>query len=874
MAVTVTRRLPQIDPRRAPYNARGDGTTDDTAALQAAINAARDGVLLIPDPDVFYKVTDTLLIQPASGSQVRLNMEGMGSYAAIRCAVAGKAVFRTYGLMDSTIHNVKVYLDAHDTVAWDVEADVNRQSTSSVAWDSCYVSAGNYYGCAGWRGNASGGNRDLTSLAWRNTTVLANSPDYGMIAYLNLTQNGLTWTWSECKTYRVHTRYGDKPGFGFLDGAINASAQTITLDECRHLPYAGAVVIDSERITYTSRNATQLLGCTRGAGGTTAASHSDVAFVNEYTTGGALGGAGMTFVGDNNVGTRLDYFVNAPGGYTTMGGRSESGDQVLRTAINGSSSPVHVTMNGLQCHAYSGIDGTLFDLNTGTFLTLVNPQIRGIDEASDWTAAMIDAAGAAASSYGVIAVGGGMIRASDPCYQNLPAAWRVSAPSTVRSSGGELAPVGRFVPERAPSEYDARHYGAVGNGSTDDTAALQALLDLVPEGSTVKLPPGRYRFTSLAFEKTVTISGGSGYVENVGLFGNANYGVGTNETGTVLECTATSGVALDFTGADSRQATVTLRDLAIVGVGNSSRTTVGIATGTALTGTHFHRFDNLHVANFKVGMRIRFGFFVTATALNFVGCAKALHLADDANANRFFGLTAELCGEAGGAVLDLNGVDANVFQGVCIEGSVGKAIHLRNASETNLFGALYLENYGTQNATHALHIESGSDENVFDCGHYGGDATGATIEIAGARNVLRSTKYAVGPITLSGARNVWDDPTLPTGTITTNYPGLVRVHRTARILTSVDSPYTPTLADESLWCNTTDGDITVNLPPAASQIGRKITVLKIVAANNMIVDADGTENIDATTAYTITAAHEGRTLECNGASWRTIGRTS
>jgi len=64
-----------------------------------------------------------------------------------------------------------------------------------------------------------------------------------------------------------------------LNGAINASVTTITLDSTTDFETAGTVTVGSEQITYTGKSATQLTGCTRGANSTTAASHSDGAVV-------------------------------------------------------------------------------------------------------------------------------------------------------------------------------------------------------------------------------------------------------------------------------------------------------------------------------------------------------------------------------------------------------------------------------------------------------------------------------------------------------------------------------------------------------------------------------------------------------------------
>ncbi|NDB61408.1 hypothetical protein EB001_23660, partial [bacterium] len=65
---------------------------------------------------------------------------------------------------------------------------------------------------------------------------------------------------------------------------INASVTTITVTSTSAFPTSGRLDIDTELITYTSKNATQFLGCTRGANGTTAASHLTGATVTNATS--------------------------------------------------------------------------------------------------------------------------------------------------------------------------------------------------------------------------------------------------------------------------------------------------------------------------------------------------------------------------------------------------------------------------------------------------------------------------------------------------------------------------------------------------------------------------------------------------------------
>jgi hypothetical protein len=69
-----------------------------------------------------------------------------------------------------------------------------------------------------------------------------------------------------------------------LNGAINDSVTTITVVSAAAFPASGRIDIDTELITYTSKSATQFLGCTRGANGTTKTSHLTAATVTNATS--------------------------------------------------------------------------------------------------------------------------------------------------------------------------------------------------------------------------------------------------------------------------------------------------------------------------------------------------------------------------------------------------------------------------------------------------------------------------------------------------------------------------------------------------------------------------------------------------------------
>jgi len=81
-------------------------------------------------------------------------------------------------------------------------------------------------------------------------------------------------------------------GSSTLDGALTSGSSSIVLDDSGSFPASGTVLIDSERIAYTTNTSgtDTLSGLTRGSDNTTAASHFDAATVtdaSDYTKWGA-----------------------------------------------------------------------------------------------------------------------------------------------------------------------------------------------------------------------------------------------------------------------------------------------------------------------------------------------------------------------------------------------------------------------------------------------------------------------------------------------------------------------------------------------------------------------------------------------------------
>ena len=140
-----------------------------------------------------------------------------------------------------------------------------------------------------------------------------------------------------------------------LNGAINDSVTTITVDSTTGFSAAGNILIDSENISYTSKNSTQFLGCTRGLSGTgsgAAASHADNAAVVQSTT---FTGWGVSAPAGQGIGEQLrlwsqsnfgeDLVFNPRGGALYYWANSASANTFNRGQYLGPSTAV-VTKSG------------------------------------------------------------------------------------------------------------------------------------------------------------------------------------------------------------------------------------------------------------------------------------------------------------------------------------------------------------------------------------------------------------------------------------------------------------------------------------------------------------------------------------------------
>lgn len=77
-------------------------------------------------------------------------------------------------------------------------------------------------------------------------------------------------------------------------------------------------------------------------------------------------------------------------------------------------------------------------------------------------------------------------------------------------------------------------------------------------------------------------------------------------------------------------------------------------------------------------------------------------------------------------------------------------------------------------------------------------------------------------------------------------------------------------SDDVVLVDTTGGSITVTLPPAATNLGRRFTVKKMVAANTMTLDGNGSETIDGAATVAVTVQYAARTVQSDGTAWHIV----
>lgn len=180
--------------------------------------------------------------------------------------------------------------------------------------------------------------------------------------------------------------------------------------------------------------------------------------------------------------------------------------------------------------------------------------------------------------------------------------------------------VGSMPDLRSSTWVDVKDHGAVGDGKSDDTKALQKALSAVPaRGGTVRFPAGRYLvpFGGLVCEKPISVMGD---------------GMGTS----AIVMTAGTGVCMQL---DSPWSVVT--DVGLLHSGDSKG--VAQATGLLLRHRDFTQIHRVQIQGFATAARLLDGIYFSVVDCSFrdfsIGLELAYESSSDAGDSTVYGCT-------------------------------------------------------------------------------------------------------------------------------------------------------------------------------------------------------------------------------------------
>lgn len=144
-------------------------------------------------------------------------------------------------------------------------------------------------------------------------------------------------------------------------------------------------------------------------------------------------------------------------------------------------------------------------------------------------------------------------------------------------------------------------YAAVGDGVTDDTAALQACIDATPEGGALFLSEGTYLITAgLVVTQKIYLHGtgasGVDLADNYA-FGSASW-ASAMAHGTVIKTAMTTGTMIAMSNNDPH---FIVKDIAFWNTAVGAHTTVGLSIASTGGNQARPRLENLTFANLSVG---------------------------------------------------------------------------------------------------------------------------------------------------------------------------------------------------------------------------------------------------------------------------------
>lgn len=437
----------------APYSAARDGIGDPTTAIQAAIDACpAGGVVYLPAGVYATTATLDLKLGVSLASDHASLMTGPGMTGSeAPCSIRPAAGFTG----DAVIQIIGDNDGTHPALTGEQRLTnllIDGADLGDLTVDGLYA-----------RGNVQNVVLD--------TVTIKNMPNNGIVTAPRSSDGQYPYSWR-----MRHTIVDNAHAHGYLFTAMT----DLTAIDCQ------AIGCHATGWTLTAMANSQLNSCRAEWCG-----NQGFHLTGDWGTGTGSGGMQMTGCStDRNGfnGVLVDATGNTPIQITGLEQRrdgrngGDGGGNYAGLAIVGAAVPV--TIDGIQCHP-------------------------GIDD---------DGASANSPQYGVRLSGAATVTLDNAYLHAATAGLYDDGTNTLLGLGanivtntGATASTARKLRAPLTDWINVKHKGATGDGTTDDTAALQAALTACPAGGTVYLPAGVYRTSApISVPPYVTLRGSHG----------------------------------------------------------------------------------------------------------------------------------------------------------------------------------------------------------------------------------------------------------------------------------------------------------------------------------------------------------------------------
>jgi hypothetical protein len=474
-------------------------------------------------------------------------------------------------------------------------------------------------------------------------------------------------------------------------------------------------------------------------------------------------------------------------------------------------------------------------------------------------------------------------------------------------------------------------YGALGDNSNDDTAAIQAAIDAAKVGEgIVVVPPGQFRFTNLRVYNKTTIVGEGSFV--------INSGQGTRAISELVQIAGTADVFVKRGDTSQNLIGVILRDLCFNGVLNASNTggvqldeagrcrcervkvtfannfAFAIKNSAAARGAFFNTF--IGCSDSSLGGSAPAFLFDPAFSGGYVTATKIIDHTHETTTGPFIqslwaagqfatdGAIIGCCGEANGAMtmMDIQGQGWKVLGNRFETASGVMTVLLGPAGTSGPTGHFFANSWaapGGMTWTDSSTVKSPRFDiapdltnswllahrfavlnsiGIFRCLNAAG-GNGAGLSQTSADNASLDNPVSGKAVQISQAGsagliqlivNAIAQFALTVNDLTLSVDlNTTAGRRQASIVKSVD--YTLTATDRVVLVSASGAARTMTLPAAASHTGRVYTIKKTdSSANTVTIDGNASETIDGATTKVLTAQYEVVTIQCDGANWHII----